>query len=300
MKGGPVRIALENNSFSRLFSNTISFLLRDGLQDYSVLKRYILKFLFFVFCVWCLGCGQSAQETQNPRLVIAIDATFVPMSFLNDQGELDGFEVDLIKAVAKNSGFDYELVNVEWGGLFGGLITNKFDLVISSITILEERKNRMAFSIPYLQSGVAVLVRKDIQNVDNLEKLAEIKATVGAQINTTSYYFLQKYDGINIKTYEKFGHAVIDLANKGNDGVVGDSVQVNYHFNKNKELTQNARFLGSRMTSEFYGIVLRKDDFDLKQKIDASLTVLLKNGTIQKLHDKWNLGKFAVVPLPEN
>ena len=300
MKGGPVRIALENNSPSRLFSNTISFLLRDGLQDYSVLKRYILKFLFFVFCVWCLGCGQSAQETQNPRLVIAIDATFVPMSFLNDQGELDGFEVDLIKAVAKNAGFDYELVNVEWGGLFGGLITNKFDLVISSITILEERKNRMAFSIPYLQSGVAVLVRKDIQNVDNLEKLAEIKATVGAQINTTSYYFLQKYDGINIKTYEKFGHAVIDLANKGNDGVVGDSVQVNYYFNKNKELTQNARFLGSRMTSEFYGIVLRKDDFDLKQKIDASLTVLLKNGTIQKLHDKWNLGKFAVVPLPEN
>ena len=299
MKGGLVRIALENNSFSRLFSNTISFLLRDGLQDYSVLKRYILKFLFFVFCVWCLGCGQSAQETQNPRLVIAIDATFVPMSFLNDQGELDGFEVDLIKAVAKNAGFDYELVNVEWGGLFGGLITNKFDLVISSITILEERKNRMAFSIPYLQSGVAVLVRKDIQNVDNLEKLAEIKATVGAQINTTSYYFLQKYEGIKIKTYEKFGHAVIDLANKGNDAVVGDSVQVNYYFTKNNELTQSARFLGSRMTSEFYGIVLRKDDIELKQKIDASLTVLLQNGTIQKLHDKWNLGKFAVVPPPE-
>ena len=299
MKGGPVRIALENNSFSRLFSNTISFLLRDGLQDYSVLKRYILKFLFFVFCVWCLGCGQSAQETQNPRLVIAIDATFVPMSFLNDQGELDGFEVDLIKAVAKNAGFDYELVNVEWGGLFGGLITNKFDLVISSITILEERKNRMAFSIPYLQSGVAVLVRKDIQNVDNLEKLAEIKATVGAQINTTSYYFLQKYEGIKIKTYEKFGHAVIDLANKGNDAVVGDSVQANYYFTKNNELTQSARFLGSRMTSEFYGIVLRKDDIELKQKIDASLTVLLQNGMIQKLHDKWNLGKFAVVPPPE-
>ena len=82
-------------------------------------------------------------------------------------------------------------------------------------------------------------------------------------------------------------------------GWSGDSVQVNYYFNKNKELTQNARFLGSRMTSEFYGIVLRKDDFDLKQKIDASLTALLKNGTVQKLHDKWNLGDFAGVPLPE-
>ncbi len=261
-----------------------------------MLKRYFFKIVLSVFCVGCLGCGQGSHETQNSRLVIAIDATFIPMSFLNDQGELDGFEVDLIKEVVKNSGFDYELVNVEWGGLFGGLITEKFDLVISSITILEERKNRMAFSIPYLQSGVAVLVRKDLANVDSLEQLAEIKATVGAQINTTSYYFLQKHLGINIKTYEKFGHAVIDMANKGNDGVVGDSVQVNYYFNKNKVLTQNARFLGSRMTSEFYGIVLRKENLELKQKIDASLKDLLKNGTVQKLHDKWSLGDFAVVP----
>ena len=263
-----------------------------------MLKRYFLKIVLIIFCVGCLGCGQG--KPQSSRLVIAIDATFIPMSFLNDQGELDGFEVDLIKEVAKNAGFDYELVNVEWGGLFGGLITEKFDLVISSITILEERKDRMAFSIPYLQSGVAVLVRKDIENVDSLEQLAEIKATVGAQINTTSYYFLQKHPGLEIKTYEKFGHAVIDMANKGNDGVVGDSVQVNYYFNKNKELTQNARFLGSRMTSEYYGIVLRKENLGLKQKIDASLKELLKNGTVQKLHGKWNLGNFAVVPMPEN
>ena len=264
-----------------------------------MLKRYVFKIILSIFCVWCLGCGQDSREAENPKLVIAIDATFVPMSFLNDQGALDGFEVDLIKEVVKNAGFDYELVNVEWGGLFGGLITKKFDLVISSITILEERKNRMAFSVPYLQSGVAVLVRKDIQNVDSLEKLAEIKATVGAQINTTSYYFLQKYEGIKIKTYEKFGHAAIDMANKGNDGVVGDSVQVNYYFNKNKELIKNARFLGSRMTSELYGIVLNKEDIELKQKIDASLKELLQNGMVQKLHKKWNLGDFSVVPVPE-
>ena len=264
-----------------------------------MLKRCFSKIVLSMLCLWCLGCGQGSQEANNQKLVIAVDATFIPMSFLNDQGELDGFEVDLIKEVVRSAGFDYELVNVEWGGLFGGLITKKFDLVISSITILEERKNRMAFSIPYLQSGVAVLVRKDIQNVDSLEKLAEIKATVGAQINTTSYYFLQKYKGIEIKTYEKFGHAVIDLANKGNDGVVGDSVQVNYYFNKIKELIKNSRFLGSRMTSELYGIVLNKENVELKRKVDASLKELLENGTVQKLHKKWNLGDFSVVPLPE-
>ncbi len=266
-------------------------------MGFSMMKKYILRIVLSVFCLWCLSCQKD--ETQNLRLVIAIDATFIPMSFLNDQGELDGFEVDLIKEVVKNAGFDYELVNVEWGGLFGGLVTGKFDLAISSIAILDERKARMAFSIPYLQSGVAVLVRNGIGNVDSLEQLAETGATVGAQINTTSYYFLQKQEGVKIKTYEKFGHAIIDMANKRNDGVVGDSVQVNYYFNKNKELTQNARFLGSRMTSEFYGIVLRKENPELKQKIDASLKKLLKNGTVQKLHDKWSLSDFAVVPVPE-
>jgi len=264
-----------------------------------VVKRYLFIIALAGFCFWGLSCGQGSQKNQNPMLVIAIDATFIPMSFLNDRGELDGFEIDLIKEVVKNAGFDYELVNVEWGGLFGGLITEKFDLVISSITILEERKNRMAFSIPYLQSGVAVLVHNDMENVDSLEQLAQAKATIGAQINTTSYYYLQKYQDINIKTYDKFAHAVIDMANKGNDGVVGDSVQVNYHFNNRKELTQNARFLGSRMTSEFYGIVLRKENIELQQKINASLKALLANGTVQRLHDKWNLGDFAVVPLPE-
>ena len=155
----------------------------------SVLSKYLFKILFFIFIFGFLGCGQDSQEGKNSRLVIAIDATFVPMSFLNEDRELDGFEVDLIKEVVQNAGFDYELVNVEWGGLFGGLITGKFDVVISSITILEERKNRMAFSIPYLQSGVAVLARKDIGDDDTLAQLAAKKATVGVQINTTSYYF---------------------------------------------------------------------------------------------------------------
>ena len=264
-----------------------------------MLTRYLLKIVLSMLCLWCLGCEQGSRETKSSKLVIAVDATFVPMSFLNEQGKLDGFEVDLVKEVMKNAKLDFELVNVEWGGLFGGLITKKFDLVISSITILEERKKRMAFSIPYLQSGVAVLVSKDIQNIDSLEKLAEIKSTVGAQINTTSYYFLQKYKKIKIKTYEKFGHAVIDLANKGNDGVVGDSVQVNYYFNKNKKLLKNSRVLGSRMTSEFYGIVLNKDNIKLKIKVDSSLKELIENGTVQKIHNKWNLGDFSVIPLPD-
>ena len=254
------------------------------------------KILLFVSLFLASACQENTALEPKSRVVVAIDATFIPMSFMNTENQLDGFEVDLIKEVAQEANLKYELVNVEWGGLFGGLITGKFDLVISSVGIIEERKKRMAFSIPYMQSGAAVLVRNNMTDIKSLEDLEEQNATVGAQINTTSHYFLEKYSGIKIKTFEKFGHAVIDLANKGVDAVVGDSVQANYYFRNNKDLEGQARFVGSRMTSEFYGIVLRKEDKELKDKIDASLTRLLQNGTISRLHKKWELGEFATVP----
>jgi polar amino acid transport system substrate-binding protein len=259
------------------------------------------KILVFASLIFANGCQQNTdlESELKPRVVVAIDATFIPMSFMNTENQLDGFEVDLIKEVTQDANLEYELVNVEWGGLFGGLITGKFDLVISSVGIIEERKKRMAFSIPYVQSGVAVLVLNNMTDIESLEDLEKQNATVGAQINTTSHYFLEKYSGINIKTFEKFGHAVIDLANKGVDAVVGDSVQANYYFRNNKNLADNARFVGSRMTSEFYGIVFRKEDEKLKNKINASLTRLLKNGTVSRLHQKWELGEFATVPNPD-
>jgi len=272
-------------------------LLRLQLLRVYTMRLRLAKFplLFFIFLAGCQQSPSSDSESIS-RVVVAIDATFIPMSFMNSENQLDGFEVDLIKEVAREADLSYELVNVEWGGLFGGLITKKFDLVISSVGIIEERKKRMAFSIPYLQSGAAVLARNDIKNVESLEDLEKRGALVGAQINTTSYYLLQKFPGVKIKTFEKFGHAVIDLANKGVDAVVGDSVQVNYYFKENKELMGQARFLGSRMTSEYYGIVIRKEDKKLKSRIDASLARLLKNGTVDKLHQKWQLGEFATVP----
>lgn len=255
--------------------------------------------IVLVLLVWGCQLNSSSKLEVKNKAVIAIDATFIPMAFMNRENQLDGFEVDLIKEVAREAKLDYELVNIEWGGLFGGLITKKFDLVISSVGIIEERKKRMAFSIPYLQSGVAVLARNNLDDIESLEDLQKRGARVGVQINTTSYYFLEKYPGIEIKTFDKFGHAVIDLGNKGVDAVAGDSVQANYYFKNNKDLMGQARLLGSRMTSEFYGIVMRKDDKKLKDKIDGSLTRLLKNGAVQKLHQKWELGEFATIPMLE-
>lgn len=247
--------------------------------------------------------GAACQESPPPvslkqKLAIAIDATFIPMSFVNDQGQLSGFEVDLIKAVVEEAGYDFELINVEWGGLFGGLISKKFDLLISSITILEKRKERMAFSIPYLQSGVALLTLKDLKNVKSLEDLKSHNGAVGAQLNTTSYFYLEKFKNIQKRGYDKFAHAVLDLTNGRIIAVLGDTVQINYFHKQNKKLNDKTRIAGQRLTAENYGIVFRKDNPKLLADINGALSRLLKNGTVQKMLVKWDLGKLSAVPAP--
>ncbi|MEC9018927.1 MAG: transporter substrate-binding domain-containing protein, partial [Nitrospinota bacterium] len=144
------------------------------------MRSVYLKILLIFFIILLCGCQphSTSKLESKTQVVIAIDATFIPMAFMNQKNQLDGFEVDLIKEVAREAGLDYELINIEWGGLFGGLITKKFDLVISSVGIIEERKKRMAFSIPYLQSGVAVLARNDLKNIKSLEDLEKQNARV--------------------------------------------------------------------------------------------------------------------------
>ncbi|MFQ5444626.1 MAG: transporter substrate-binding domain-containing protein [Nitrospinales bacterium] len=239
------------------------------------------------------GCGEKASTS---RLKVAVDATLVPMAFINDEKKLDGFEVELIRAVAKEAGWDIDLVNVEWAGLFGGLITRKYDLAISSVTILEERKERMAFSIPYLKSGVALVVRKDMEGVESLEDIKAKNLTVGAQLGTTAYFLLEKDPAIQVKGYQQYGHAVADMVNGEIDAALGESTATLYYKNQNNEIFQKIKMVVQIMTEEFYGIVLRKEDKKLLEQVNAALSTLLKNGTVSKLHDKWDLGQAASVP----
>ena len=123
------------------------------------------KYLIAIFAsVWFItGCDSSPA---GKTYLVATDATLVPMSFMSVGNDITGFEPDFMRAVAKEAGINIRMINVEWAGLFGGLITKKFDMVISSVTVLEERKERMAFSQPYLKSGLALVVRENQEGIN--------------------------------------------------------------------------------------------------------------------------------------
>ena len=246
------------------------------------------------FLVLFLGaCGEPAP--QKP-LKVATDATLIPMSFINDQNQIDGFEADLMREIARAAGLEYELVNVEWAGVIGGVITGKYDLAISSITILPERKEKVAFSIPYLKSGLAIVVRRDRGDIRSLKDLVAGNLRVGAQRGTTADFFLDRHPGIRKVTYEQYGHAVADLIKGEVDAVVGESTGTLYYKNHDNAVFEKIRMTGEIMTEEYYGIIVPKNRKDLLKRINGALRALIQDGTVARLHRKWDLGRAAAVP----
>ena len=250
-----------------------------------------IKLLFFFSLV--IGCGNN-YEIKSNTYVVATDATLPPMSFMSVGNDMIGFEPDLIRAIGNKAGFSVQLVNVEWAGLFGGLITKKFDMIISSVTVLEERKQRMSFSNPYLKSGLTLVVRKDQQKIMSFEDAKKSNALIGAQVGTTSYYFLEKDSSVKTKGYQMYGHAITDMVNGKIDAVLGESSGT--LFFKNKPVFQEMKMVGEILSDEFYAVVLRKNDTKLIEKINFTLKELIKDGTVSKLHKKWDLGQAAQVP----
>ncbi len=269
-----------------------------SIKNFSAGKNVVWFFLLILLGT-VIGCGEKAPENSQAlkKIVVATDTNLVPMAFVDDQNQLTGFEPDLIKAIAEIAGFDIEIVSVAFPGLFGGLITGKFDLVISSITILEERKERMAFSIPYLKSGLALVVRKDLEGIRSVEDLRDRKLIAGAQNGTTAFFYLEKYPSLEKKGYDAHGHAVTDLINGKIDAVLGESTGTLYYKNQKKDYFKKIKMVGDILTEEFYGMVLRKEDRELLGKVNAALKKLLADGTVQKLHTKWDLGNSSVVPI---
>ena len=253
------------------------------------------QFLITIFALVFLmaGCDNSPS---GKTYLVATDATLVPMSFMSVGNDIIGFEPDLMRALAKEAGINIRIINVEWAGLFGGLITKKFDMVISSVTVLEERKTRMSFSEPYLKSGLALVVRRNQEGINSFADAKKNNFLIGAQIGTTAYFFLEKDLSIRKKGYQMYGHAVADLINGEIDAVLGESTGTLFYKNKHKPLFEKIKMVGEIMTNEHYAIVLRKEDTALLTQVNSALQKILKDGTVVRLHKKWDLGQAAQVP----
>ncbi len=230
----------------------------------------------------------SCAKKEPAKIVIATDATFPPMEMVDTNKAIVGFDVDLMNAAAKAGGFVVEFKNTAWDGIFAGLADGKYDAVMSSVTITDERKKTMDFSMPYVNAGQIIVVRSDLNNVTTL---ADLKGkTVGAQIGTTGAFDIDKVkeaDKITEKTYDEAGLAFADLANKRIDAVVIDTpVPANYALQA-ADYKGKLKMVGTAFTEEYYGVAVKKGNSKVLDVVNAGLKKVLDAGENKAIEDKW-------------
>ena len=236
------------------------------------------------------GCGGSNQAAtsgsssgaQVLKVGSAID--FAPFEFQDEgQAEYQGFDMDLIRAIGKEMGMEVEIQNIGFDGLIPALQAKTVDVLISGMTINDERKQNVEFSDPYYQSGLTMVVRDDEQNIKSFNDLKGKKVAV--QIGTTSAKEVKALGGVEVTEFNTPADCFTELKTGGADAVVNDRPVNDYFITKSGQTGVKA--LDEKLTSEDYGIAVAKGNTELAEKINAALKTLKENGEYDKIYAKW-------------
>ncbi len=243
------------------------------------------KIIWLVLFAMLLLPGAVVFGQSGPTFTVATDATWPPMEYVNTNKQIVGFDIDLLNAAAKAAGFQVKFQDTAWDGIFAGLGNGDYDAVISSVTITDDRKKVMDFSIPYLNAGQVLVVRSDTTGVSSL---ADLKGqSVGAQIGTTGAMEINKVAGVRLDTYDEIGLAIEDLVNKRISGVVCDNPTAANYVLQNDNYKGKLKIVGKPFTEEYYGVAVRKGNTRVLNMINQGLRVVLNDGTEQALEAKW-------------
>lgn len=253
--------------------------------------------------IFLAACTKPAPEAAAPAaapasapapaapaaLKVGTDPTYAPFEYQNEKGEIVGFDIDVIKAVAAKAGVNIELVSTPWEGAFNALAQGDRDILISAITITDERKQTLDFSDSYFDAHQLIAVPEK----SKVAKLADLKkAKVGVQTATTGEEVvvkLQGKDSANIKRFESIPLALSELAAGGVDAVVADNGVVENYVANNP----GAKFKSVNDTSfapEQYGIATKKGNAELLKKLNDGLAAIKADGTYQKIYDQYFKG----------
>jgi len=241
-----------------------------------------------------VACGKREASPGTPAasaaaaraLVVGTDAAYAPFESQNEKGEIVGFDIDVVKAVAQKAGLEVKFVNTPWEGIFNALKQGDRDLLVSSITITDERKQTMDFSAPYFDAHQLIAVRAD-SKVTRFDDLKTLK--VGVQTGTTGDEAISKLQGktsTNIKRFESTPLALSELQTGGIDAVVADNGVVVNHVKNNggdKFRTVN----DPAFTPEQYGIAVKKGNAELLAKLNQGLAAIRADGSYDRIYAQY-------------
>lgn len=227
--------------------------------------------------------GEAAANPNEKSYKVLTDGDGMPFTFRDEQGKVQGFDIDVMNAIAEDQGFSVSYDILPWNTILPSMAENKGDLAIAHISITEERQKIHSYSNPYYQSSQLALVKPNFATATNFAQLKDARISVLKDSITDDLF-----KGMNIATtpYDKIFPMVKSLVNDEADAMVLDSGIVEYY---NKEYAKEgfAIIADESVPKDDYGIVVSKTQPELLTKVNAGLNNIKQNGKYQQIHQKW-------------
>nr|WP_319388158.1 ABC transporter substrate-binding protein [uncultured Cohaesibacter sp.] len=232
-----------------------------------------------------------ATSAYAEKLRLGTEGAYPPFNYVTSEGKIEGFDIEIGLELCKRIGAECEVVAQDWDGIIPGLLADKYDFIIASMFITNERKKQVNFTDPYYKAAMTHVVAKE-SGITEFTNDALKGMAIGAQSGTTQAdYALAKYPDADIRLYPTQDEANLDMASGRIDVMVGDMLPL-LDFVEKTEDGKCCKIAGEPITDpEFVGdgvgIALRKEDTDLLARLNKALAEIRADGTYKAINDKY-------------
>ena len=263
-------------------------------------NKKIALVLVSLLTLFLTACTQKASDPKQDNwdkyqeqgsITIGFDNTFVPMGFEEKNGQHTGFDIDLAQAVSEKLGFKVQFQPIDWDMKETELQNGTIDAIWNGYSATDERREKVAFSIPYMENQ-QVLVAKKNQQIHSVEDMKD--KTLGAQAGSSGYLDFEAQPDLlknrvkdqKANQYQSFNEALIDLKNDRIDALLIDRVYANYYL-QSEGILNDYNVFSAGFESESFAVGVRPADKRLLQALNQAFVQLYQEGKFQEISHKW-------------
>ena len=227
----------------------------------------------------------SANALAVDKYKVGIEGAYPPFNNKNPSGQVVGFDYDIAMALCAKMKAECEVVTSDWDGIIPALNAKKYDFIVSSLSITEDRKQAVDFTDPYYSNKQQFVAKKGVEFKTDIDSLKSKQ--LGTQRSTQAATWLEDNVGGDIKLYDTQENAYLDLSSGRVDGLLADKYAI-YGWLKDDPAGKDYEFKGDPINEDDkVGIALRKGESDLRTKLNLALKEIKEDGTYKKINDKY-------------
>lgn len=248
-----------------------------------------MKIARILLAAAALAIGAGAAQAEMKKVHIGTEGAYPPFNSVDSAGKLVGFDIEIGEALCAKMKVECTFVAQDWDGIIPALLAKKYDVILASMSITDERKEKVAFTIPYYLTPGSFIAPKDTK-ITEITPAALKGKTIGAQSSTTGATYLEdKYKDSEIKLYPTQDEANADLAAGRLDAVLADKF-VLYEWLEKSTDGKCCKFVGPDLKDvnpQGTGIAVRKEDNELREALNKAIQEINADGTFAKINAKY-------------